>query len=84
MFGLRTVHQLSRMFHIGVYASVINEECFHLIASNWLLLLCCVVFCTNMVSYVGHKFQQQFPRISEVVSLAFNLGLMALVLAFMV
>lgn len=83
MVGLRTIPLFQGLVG-GPPAALINDACRYLLGSNWLLLVACGLFCTSGVSYLGHRMAQRFPGGSVPISLAVNLGLGALVLAFLV
>lgn len=65
-------------------AAASNAVCLWLITSNWLLLLCCVVMCTNLVNLVARYTELRWPAAAHVLGAAADLALLALAVSFLV
>ncbi len=83
-FYLLTLFGLPRPQHNLFAPELFDNYSLYLLSSNWLLLLLCAFFCTNLVNTTSRRFMRNHPALADALSTVSNLLLFVLVLAFLV
>lgn len=74
---------LKAMFGLNRTMGLINDNCLYLIGSNWLLIVCCIIFCTSQTSALGKRFAMRCPKAARVGAVLRNLMMGVLLIAWM-